>query len=1437
MALAVADAVAGGVVFASAAGNAADEHYEGDFVDGGDGYHAFDGDSDVSMRVRSGDFVNVILQWNDKFGTSNNDYDLFLCPPGLRPVKFNLQNNICEESTSVQNGDDDPFETVYASSVSGTPDADIYIRKYSGDAKSLELFVLGGRILEHGVEEGGIIGHPAVAGVLAVGAISSADPGNDDPEYFSDRGPSVFITETRSKPDLMGIDGVSITGAGGFGQQHEGVSGAAFFGTSAAAPHVAGIAALVLEAQRLADPSLTKKQVADAVTQKLRDTAIDLGAAGHDNTFGHGRADALAAIESIAASSTTFSVDRMSEFPVTYTIDSTGDGADSDTSDGVCDDGTVPGSTNCTLRSAIQQANMGDGSVIKFNITGGSYTISPASALPTITKPVFIDGYSQSGASASNRLIELDGTNAGASTNGLTLSGTGSYILGLAINNFGGNGIVLQGSSGEQILVGNHIGTGTAGTADEGNGAAGVYINGAPNVVLRGNVISANTTYGVHISGSGASRAVLSGNTIGLNAAGTSDLGNTLAGVYVNGAEEATLRDNVISGNDSHGVSLSGSGATNADIQYNFIGVNASGTSDLGNTMAGIHISGVRNTGIYENVIGGNDSHGISLTGSGTRDTYIGENYIGTNASGTSLGNGGAGVHIANSSYNNFVEVNTIAHNTGDGVAIVASASLGNIIWENSMHSNGGLGIDLGDDGVTANDTGDTDLGPNFLQNFPTDLTFATWGNVASVRFRLDVTAYRRYIVDYYSCDTSSGGEGKHWLGFTPVRGETAGKLNINASTFERSIGSYSAPIGEHVTATATDPMTHSTSEFAPCVERVVLPELAISEISIEATEGSTTTYTVSLPSAPSAETKVTLSIRDPDVATLSADILTFPVGNNTPQTVTVTPVSDTTADDEATEILHSVSIGDHDYPTVVLPVFVTDDEAPALTLTSTTTGVTFPSDVSVGHFYDGGFILDEGGTATYTIELASEPPADVTIELASSDTGAVSVAPASITFTRTGEDNDPNKFAWNEPQTATLTAVADSDTFDEIKQITHETTIDGKDYTVGQVLAIVRDLGLPRLAFDPDTRTVSVNEGGTATYSVALDSDPGTTASVSIEVSRDITIGDAITVMPNGLTFTGGPSGNWGTGQDVTVTGVEDADAFDDFALIRHTITVGTNTIYRRYVLVTVTDGNRAPYFEEGLDTTREIAENAGAGATVGEPVAALDLNTGDTLTYGLDDPKGLFEIDDDGQIKMVADDSLNYEDETDYELEVTVQDRATDGLTDKIDVKVLVTDVNEPPVITGDAAPTFNENANINSRVARYTATDPERGSFEWSVEGTDGSAFTIDTGGNLRFNSQPDHETKVTYDITIVATDNDDPPNTGEYPVTVEVTDVNEPPEIFTGEATTFSNWQENDCATPSLACTPPVDPEGANTPITWSLGRYRPGRLHHGHRAES
>ena len=116
---------------------------------------------------------------------------------------------------------------------------------------------------------------------------------------------------------------------------------------------------------------------------------------------------------------------------------------------GDCDDGNGA----CTLRAAIQQTNAGVGGIIEFEIAGaGPHTIQPASALPTISKSVFLDGLSQPGASVSSIRIELDGTNAGTTTNGLTVAAADSWIRGLAINRFAAAGIVVQtgGRSGDR---------------------------------------------------------------------------------------------------------------------------------------------------------------------------------------------------------------------------------------------------------------------------------------------------------------------------------------------------------------------------------------------------------------------------------------------------------------------------------------------------------------------------------------------------------------------------------------------------------------------------------------------------------------------------------------------------------------------------------------------------------------------------------------------------------------------------------------------------------------------------------------------------------------------------------------------------------------------------------------------------------------------------
>ncbi len=77
-------------MFASAAGNRSVKHYTGQSSNDGNGYHDFDvsGATDIALRVRLG--TALVLQWNDQFGSSGNDFVLFVRLPSLRPVKFNL---------------------------------------------------------------------------------------------------------------------------------------------------------------------------------------------------------------------------------------------------------------------------------------------------------------------------------------------------------------------------------------------------------------------------------------------------------------------------------------------------------------------------------------------------------------------------------------------------------------------------------------------------------------------------------------------------------------------------------------------------------------------------------------------------------------------------------------------------------------------------------------------------------------------------------------------------------------------------------------------------------------------------------------------------------------------------------------------------------------------------------------------------------------------------------------------------------------------------------------------------------------------------------------------------------------------------------------------------------------------------------------------------
>ncbi|TAK75288.1 MAG: DUF4347 domain-containing protein, partial [Aquabacterium sp.] len=503
-----------------------------------------------------------------------------------------------------------------------------------------------------------------------------------------------------------------------------------------------------------------------------------------------------------------------------------------------------------SLREALIAANTAAGTdTITFNILTGSadaygaYVITTTSALPTITGTVVINAASQPGTTAAGHpLIVLDGN--GAAAYGLQLSSTsdGSTIRGLVIRDFTTYGLYLPAGSDSQTIVGNYIGAfnadGTyAGSADA-NDSAGIYSLGA-NLVLGGttvadrNVISGNgATYNVYI-GPGSNNAVIQGNYIGTTAAGTAVLANNGSyGLMIESAATnvtiggtAAGAGNVISGFSSRGAWITTTGTVY--VYGNYIGTNAAGTAALANAV-GLYIDdggdvvvGGSTSGA-RNVIAGNTSHGIHVTGGGT--ITIQGNYIGVGANGsTVIANGGAGVYIAASNVTvggkNAGEGNVIQGNTGAGIA-VASGN-GNFFYRNSIYNNGGLGIDLENDGVTLNDYNDGDGGANYRNNYPVISSVVTSGTTTFITGSIEWSNQSQPIyIEFYASpgkDASGYGEGRTYLGAVQVTTNADGD-----ATFSLTV--TGASVGDWITAVANvEGGPTGASEFAQAVQAVSL--------------------------------------------------------------------------------------------------------------------------------------------------------------------------------------------------------------------------------------------------------------------------------------------------------------------------------------------------------------------------------------------------------------------------------------------------------------------------------------------------------------------------------------------------------------------------------------------------------------------------------------
>jgi hypothetical protein len=258
-----ADARGAGILWVNAAGNRAQTHWSGAFVNNGSGWHLFAaGNIGNGFTIGAGATACAFLKWDDWPGSAQ-DYDLYIADAGA---------NIVAASTNAQAGAQPPGEAVCYTNPGSAATFFVAIHRYSATlAPRFDLFVTGVGGIQYQVAAGSVTEPGSSPATFAAGAVCWAA---STIEPFSSQGPTI---DGRVKPDLSGQDQVSGTTYG----PYAGCSSfGGFPGTSAAAPHVAGAAALV----RGANPGYT----VDQIEAFLESSSVDLGAGGADTVYGSG---------------------------------------------------------------------------------------------------------------------------------------------------------------------------------------------------------------------------------------------------------------------------------------------------------------------------------------------------------------------------------------------------------------------------------------------------------------------------------------------------------------------------------------------------------------------------------------------------------------------------------------------------------------------------------------------------------------------------------------------------------------------------------------------------------------------------------------------------------------------------------------------------------------------------------------------------------------------------------------------------------------------------------------------------------------------------------------------------------------------------------------------------------------------------------------------
>lgn len=343
-----------------------------------------------------------------------------------------------------------------------------------------------------------------------------------------------------------------------------------------------------------------------------------------------------------------------------------------------------------------------------------------------------------------------------------------------------------------------------------------------------------------------------------------------------------------------------------------------------------------------------------------------------------------------------------------------------------------------------------------------------------------------------------------------------------------------------------------------------------LSSSTLSVNEGATADFTAALSYCPTADVVVSVASSDVGAAGAAPAALTFTAGDwNMPQSVTVSGIGDPDAVDEsATVTLSATGPGNG-----TVTVTVVDDDSLSI--------VSSAAQLAMG----------EGAQSMLQVSLSAQPQADVTVTVASGDVSALTATPVSMTFTSAN---------WNILQAVTLSAVEDCDLTGEVVTITLASTSVTGDTTV---VVTLTDNDTATFALVP--ATLSVNEGATAGFTVALSYCPDADVAVTV-ASSDV---NAVGISTTGLTFT---TANWESPQTITVSGVDDVDT----AVENATVSLSATGVTAGSVMVMVVDDDLLSIASdiamvtvaEGAQATLQVSLSAQPPADLTVTVASSD-------------------------------------------------------------------------------------------------------------------------------------------------------------------------------------------------------------------------------------